>query len=119
MVQTTADEIGQIYVPFINWVVLVGVLLLVIGIGSSSVLASAYGIAVSATMAITTVLTFFVMRNRWKWPRPVGAWKLVRFLAQPAGSERHARKYEQDRKNGGMEAGVGIEPAYTALQAAA
>lgn len=70
IIQTSAEEIGQIYVPFINWVLLIGVLLLVFGFGSSSALASAYGIAVSATMAITTILTFFVMRDRWKWPRP-------------------------------------------------
>ncbi|NYT77515.1 potassium transporter Kup [Alcaligenaceae bacterium] len=65
-VQYTSDEhIGQIYIPFINWLQLVLVLSVVIGFGSSSDLASAYGIAVTTTMLATTCLTFFVIRYKW------------------------------------------------------
>ncbi len=67
VIQTSSEEIGQIYVPLMNTVLLVGTISLVIGFGSSSALAAAYGVAVSATMVITTVLGFFVMRERWNW----------------------------------------------------
>ena len=65
---TSATEIGQIYIPAVNWIQLVVVLLAVIGFGSSDKLAGAYGIAVTATMLATTVLTFFVIRYRWHLP---------------------------------------------------
>lgn len=68
---TSAEEVGQIYVPFVNWSVMVGVLLAMVGFGSSSALASAYGIAVTVTMLITTLLTFFVVRHAWKYPLPL------------------------------------------------
>lgn len=64
---TSASEIGQIYIPLVNWLQLIAVVLAVIGFGSSSNLASAYGIAVTATMLVTTVLTFFVIHHRWKF----------------------------------------------------
>src|SRR5690606_28436627 len=64
---TSASEIGQIYIPVVNWIQLAVVLMVVIGFGSSSVLAAAYGIAVTATMMVTTLLTFFVIRYRWKY----------------------------------------------------
>ena len=63
---TSDREIGQIYVPLVNWIQLIVVLMAVIGFGSSSSLASAYGIAVTATMLATTILTFFVIRYRWR-----------------------------------------------------
>jgi KUP system potassium uptake protein len=62
---------GQVYVPAINWSLMVACLALVFGFRSSSSLAAAYGLAVTATMAITTVLFAAVARERWKWPRPV------------------------------------------------
>ncbi|NGZ83485.1 potassium transporter Kup [Duganella aceris] len=65
---TSATEIGQIYIPAVNWIQLAVVLLAVIGFGSSDKLAGAYGIAVTATMLATTVLTFFVIRYRWNLP---------------------------------------------------
>lgn len=68
---TSAKEVGQIYMPEVNWLLLVAVLLAVVGFGSSSALASAYGIAVTLTMFITTVLTFFVIRHGWGYPLPV------------------------------------------------
>lgn len=65
---TSAREAGQIYLPGLNWVLLVAVLLAVMGFGSSSALASAYGLAVTVTMLITTVLTFFVVRHGFGYP---------------------------------------------------
>jgi len=70
IVQTSAKEIGQIYIPVVNWLLLAAVIAAVLGFGSSTNLASAYGIAVTGTMLITTVLTFFVVRYGWRynWP---------------------------------------------------
>ncbi len=64
---TSEREMGQIYIPLINWLQLGAVLLAVVGFGSSSNLASAYGIAATTTMLMTTILTFFVIRYRWKY----------------------------------------------------
>ena len=67
-VQHTSDkQIGQIYVPTINWLLLSAVIALVIGFGSSTRLASAYGIAVTGTMLITNVLAYVVTRWMWGW----------------------------------------------------
>lgn len=66
IMHTSEREIGQIYIPAVNWAQLVVVLVAVVGFGSSDNLAAAYGIAVTATMLATTVLTFFVIRYRWK-----------------------------------------------------
>ncbi|KQV50097.1 potassium transporter Kup [Massilia sp. Root335] len=66
VVHTSEREIGQIYLPLINWLQLIAVLLAVVGFGSSEQLASAYGIAVTATMLATTILTYFVIRYRWR-----------------------------------------------------
>ena len=59
---TSARTMGQIYVPAVNWMLLCAVLAAVVGFGSSSRLASAYGVAVMGTMLVTTFLTFFVVR---------------------------------------------------------
>ncbi len=67
---TSEREIGQIYIPFINWTLLIAVLLLVVGFQSSSALAGAYGIAVTLAMLIDSVLIFFVMRRIWRWSLP-------------------------------------------------
>jgi len=67
VVYTSDREIGQIYIPLVNWVQLIVVLLAVVGFGSSDNLASAYGIAATATMTTTTILTFFVVRYKWKF----------------------------------------------------
>ncbi len=66
---TSAREIGQIYVPTVNWILMLASIWLVLGFGTSSKLAAAYGLAVSTTMAITTVLLVFVARELWKWSR--------------------------------------------------
>ena len=68
---TSAREIGQIYVPFINWTLLVAVMLLVLGFRNSDNLGGAYGIAVTLAMLIDSVLIFFVMRRLWHWPLAV------------------------------------------------
>jgi KUP system potassium uptake protein len=65
---TSASRMGQIYIPVVNWILLVAVVSAVIGFGSSSRLASAYGIAVMGTMLVTTLLTFFVLRDGWRYP---------------------------------------------------
>jgi KUP system potassium uptake protein len=65
IVYTSEREMGQIYIPFINWLQLAAVVVAVVGFGDSTHLASAYGIAVTATMLLTTILTFFVVRYGW------------------------------------------------------
>jgi KUP system potassium uptake protein len=67
VMQTSEHEIGQIYLPWINWTLLAAIVALVLGFGSSSNLAAAYGIAVTATMAIDSILAFVVMRFLWGW----------------------------------------------------
>jgi KUP system potassium uptake protein len=67
---TSASTSGQIYLPQVNWLVMMGVIILVLTFKSSSSLAAAYGIAVSGTMVVTTILAMFVVRNRWKWSYP-------------------------------------------------
>lgn len=64
---TSRQEIGQIYLPGINWALMVAVAVLVVGFGSSGSLAAAYGIAVTGTMVITTILAFIVVRKLWGW----------------------------------------------------
>ena len=65
---TSHQEIGQVYVPAVNWGIFVAVVALVVGFGTSTALASAYGIAVTGTLAIDTILFFFVVRFLWKKP---------------------------------------------------
>jgi KUP system potassium uptake protein len=66
--QTSSEEYGQIYVPFVNWTMMVLTVALTLGFGSSDRLAGAYGTAVSTTMLLTTALLYNVMRERWHWP---------------------------------------------------
>lgn len=68
---TSERQVGQIYIPFINWLLLAGVITLVLGFQGSTNLAAAYGIAVTATMAIDTVLVFFIARGLWRWSWPL------------------------------------------------
>jgi KUP system potassium uptake protein len=63
--QTSAREIGQIYIRGANWILLIVIVAAIIGFGSSTRLASAYGVAVTGTMLVTTILTFFVVRFAW------------------------------------------------------
>jgi len=64
---TSGQEIGQIYLPGLNWTLAALVALLVIGFGSSAALAAAFGLAVTGTMSITTLLAFMVVRYEWRW----------------------------------------------------
>ncbi|NCT98562.1 MAG: potassium transporter Kup [Comamonadaceae bacterium] len=65
---TSVRDTGQIYIPFVNWALFTAIVLAVVMFKSSSNLASAYGIAVTLDMLITTTLTFFVIRYGWKYP---------------------------------------------------
>ncbi|MBV9749002.1 MAG: potassium transporter Kup [Acetobacteraceae bacterium] len=69
--QTSATTAGQVYVPQVNWLLMVGVVALVLAFRSSDALASAYGIAVTGTMVTTAVLLIIAMRNLWHWPLPI------------------------------------------------
>ncbi len=77
---TSAEEIGQVYVPAVNWGLLAAVIVLVLGFESSAHLASAYGIAVTGTMTTTTVLFLVIVRERWRKPWWVVATGAVVFL---------------------------------------
>ena len=68
-IHTSASEEGQIYIPFINWVLFVAVIGLVLGFRSSSALAAAYGVAVTGTMLIDSLLLAVVMFLSWQWNR--------------------------------------------------
>jgi KUP system potassium uptake protein len=77
---TSSWEMGQIYVPGINWMLLGAVIALVVGFRSSSALASAYGIAVTMTMIITALLLHVIAVERWRWPQPVAIVVTTTFL---------------------------------------
>lgn len=68
IIQTSSEEIGQIYIPAVNWALMLATIALVAGFGSSSGLAAAYGVAVATTMVITALIVRSVMRERWHWP---------------------------------------------------
>ena len=67
ILQTSERAVGQIYLPAVNWILLAAVLMAVLGFGTSTNLASAYGVAVTGTMLVTTILTFFVIRYWWRY----------------------------------------------------
>lgn len=79
--RTSETEKGQIYIPRINWLLLIAVVCLVIVFKSSSALASAYGIAVTGTMVVTAIMAFFVMWKCWKWSPFVAGLVIAPFLA--------------------------------------
>jgi KUP system potassium uptake protein len=64
---TSTREFGQIYIPAVNWALMVGCIVIVVGFRSSSNLAAAYGVAVTSTMVITTILFYVVARRIWGW----------------------------------------------------
>lgn len=68
IIHTSATEFGQIYIPFVNWALMIACIAVVLTFRSSSNLAAAYGIAVTSTMAITTIIFAIVTRERWNWP---------------------------------------------------
>lgn len=68
ILHTSPTEPGQIYLPGLNWALMVAVILIVLAFKSSDALSFAYGTAVTGTMLFTTILVFFVARDRWRWP---------------------------------------------------
>ncbi|HEU0052383.1 MAG TPA: KUP/HAK/KT family potassium transporter, partial [Longimicrobium sp.] len=74
---TSSRERGQIYIPSINWVLMASCIALTLGFQNSSNVAAAYGVAVTTTMVVTTLLLFTVERERWKWP----IWATLGFTA--------------------------------------
>jgi KUP system potassium uptake protein len=85
VIYTSAGVMGQIYVPLVNWGLMVACIALVLGFRTSSNLAAAYGVAITTTMLITTILFYFVARRRWQWPAgaalPVAAFFIAIDLA--------------------------------------
>ena len=77
IVHTSGESEGQIYVPEVNWALAVACVGLVLGFKESSALAAAYGIAVTGTMAITSIVYFVVLRRTWHWP----LWKALPLVA--------------------------------------
>jgi KUP system potassium uptake protein len=73
VLHTSEETAGQIYLPFINWTLLVAIFILVINFKSSTNLGAAYGIAVTGTMVITTILAFVVVRKLWGWSLLTGS----------------------------------------------
>lgn len=80
IIHTSAEELGQIYIPKLNQALMVCCIALVILFKESSELASAYGIAVTGTMTITSLLFFYVTRQQWKWSLPTALTLLIAFL---------------------------------------
>jgi len=77
---TSGREVGQVYIPAINWLLMVSVFVVVLSFESSSALASAYGIAVTGTMIVDTVLAFIVIKGIWQWKKSASAIFLTTFL---------------------------------------
>jgi KUP system potassium uptake protein len=77
---TSAREMGQIYLPQVNWALMFATVIIVLGFGSSGALAAAYGIAVTLTMVITVLLLYVVMTERWHWPKPAAIAVMTAFL---------------------------------------
>ncbi|HUR34057.1 MAG TPA: potassium transporter Kup [Vicinamibacterales bacterium] len=78
---TSSREFGQIYIPSVNWALMIACILLVIGFGASSALAAAYGIAVISAMTITSLMFLVVARDRWGWSLAVVVPLVGTFLA--------------------------------------
>jgi len=78
---TSAHEKGQVYIPEVNWLLMIATVGLVLGFRSSTNLAAAYGIAVTTTMVITTLLAYTVTRERWGWSVPKASLVTAVFLA--------------------------------------
>ena len=80
LLQTSSKQMGQIYIPVVNIILMIATIALVLGFRKSINLAGAYGVAVSMTMMITTILMFIVAREKWKWNLPVIILVTVFFL---------------------------------------
>lgn len=80
IIHTSQEERGQIYIPQLNWLLFIGTIMLVLSFKTSSNLAAAYGIAVTSTMVITTILAFVAMTKLWKWSVPLAILISVFFI---------------------------------------
>jgi len=80
ILHTSDDEKGQVYIPAVNWLLMVSVFILVLSFQSSSALASAYGIAVTGTMIVDTVLAYIVIQALWQWSKTTSTVFLSSFL---------------------------------------
>lgn len=80
IVHTSPREIGQIYIPGANWGLMLATVLLVIAFKNSSNIAAAYGVAITTTMIITTIMAFFAARYLWKWPLWIALTVTIAFL---------------------------------------
>jgi KUP system potassium uptake protein len=81
IVPTSSEEAGQIYVPTANWLLMIGTLLIVVMFKTSQHLAGAYGIAISGTMLVTTILLYRVAIGSWRWPPAVAIFIIMVFGA--------------------------------------
>jgi KUP system potassium uptake protein len=81
IVHTSGDAAGQIYIPEINWALMVACVAMVVGFKKSDDLTAAYGIAVTGTMSITSILFYAVVKNRWRWHPLAAGGLLALFLA--------------------------------------
>jgi KUP system potassium uptake protein len=80
IMHTSGREMGQVYIPAINWLLMVSVFVVVLSFHTSSALASAYGIAVTGTMIVDTLLAFIVIKGIWQWSKPAMVTFLTIFL---------------------------------------
>ncbi len=80
ILHTSERHIGQVYVPLVNWLLMIGCVGLVIAFQTSSALASAYGIAVTTTMLITTLIFYRFVRDKWRWSAPKAVIVLIPFM---------------------------------------
>jgi len=80
ILHTSDDEKGQVYIPAVNWLLMVSVFILVLSFQSSSALASAYGIAVTGTMIVDTVLAYIIIQALWQWSKTTSTVFLSSFL---------------------------------------
>jgi KUP system potassium uptake protein len=80
ILHTSGEEMGQVYLPMVNWLLMGCVFIVVLGFQSSSALASAYGIAVTGTMIIDTLLAFIVIQSLWKWRTSISLVFLITFV---------------------------------------
>lgn len=81
ILHTSGEEIGQVYIPAINWLLMVFVFIVVLSFQSSTALASAYGIAVTTTMIIDTLLAFIVIQGLWHWKKATSFIFLALFVS--------------------------------------
>jgi KUP system potassium uptake protein len=80
IVQTSSEEIGQIYIPSINWLLMMATIALVLGFQTSENLTGAYGVAIATTMVITTILAYELVRQKWGWPLQTAVLATAGFL---------------------------------------